>query len=68
MSDRKTPDQKRDDLRQKIWPDCDKFTWCRKDEKGFITVPRLLPWITLDPTSTTANPLVEIYRLKERDS
>lgn len=26
--------------------------------------PRLFPWIALDPTSTPANPLIEIYRLK----
>ena len=29
---------------------------------------RLFPWIEIDPTSTTANPLIEIYRLKERGS
>ncbi|MBI4062099.1 MAG: hypothetical protein HY403_11810 [Elusimicrobia bacterium] len=27
---------------------------------------RLFPWIALDPSSTTANPLIEIYRLKEK--
>lgn len=26
---------------------------------------RLVPWIKIDPTSTTADPLIEIYRLKE---
>jgi len=25
---------------------------------------RLVPWISIDPTSTTADPLIEIYRLK----
>lgn len=29
---------------------------------------RLFPWIAIDPTSTTANPLIEIYGLKERGS
>ena len=28
--------------------------------------PRLLPWVKIDPTSTTANPLIEIYRLKAK--
>lgn len=46
MSERKTPDQKRDELRERLWPDSEKWTWCRKDEKGFITIPRLLPWVT----------------------
>ncbi|MCM2303681.1 MAG: hypothetical protein NDJ72_03210 [Elusimicrobia bacterium] len=27
---------------------------------------RLFPWISIDPTSTTVNPLIEIYRLKEK--
>jgi hypothetical protein len=27
--------------------------------------PRLVPWIGIDPTATTADPLIEIYRLKE---
>jgi hypothetical protein len=27
--------------------------------------PRLVPWIRIDPTATTADPFVEIYRLKE---
>ncbi len=26
---------------------------------------RIVPWITIDPTATTANPLIDIYRLKE---
>ena len=26
---------------------------------------RLFPWVALDPSSTTANPLVEVHRLKE---
>jgi hypothetical protein len=29
---------------------------------------RLFPWIEIDPTSTTANPLIEIYGLKEKDA
>lgn len=28
----------------------------------------LFPWVTVDPTATTANPVIEIYRLKERGS
>ena len=27
--------------------------------------PRLVPWIRINPTATTADPLIEIYRLKE---
>lgn len=27
---------------------------------------RLFPWVSIDPTSTTANPLIEIHRLKEK--
>ena len=27
---------------------------------------RLFPWIEIDPTSTTADPLIEIYKLKEK--
>jgi hypothetical protein len=30
--------------------------------------PRLFPWISIDPTSTTANPLIEIYGRKEKDA
>jgi hypothetical protein len=46
VSERKTPEQKRTELREAIWPESEKWTWCRHGEKGFITIPRLLPWIT----------------------
>jgi hypothetical protein len=29
---------------------------------------KLFPWVEIDPTSTTANPLIEIYGLKEKDA
>lgn len=42
---RKTPDEKRSELREAIWPGSLKWAWDRHASDGFITIPRLLPWI-----------------------
>ncbi|MBI2790057.1 MAG: hypothetical protein HYX59_15405 [Elusimicrobia bacterium] len=38
----------------------------RYERRAVFPRARLFPWIELDPSSTTANPLVEIYALKEK--
>jgi hypothetical protein len=45
VSERKSPEQKRTELREALWPDSTNWTWCRHGEKGFSTIPRLLPWV-----------------------
>ena len=30
--------------------------------------PKLFPWVAIDPTSTTANPLIEVYRLRAKSA
>jgi hypothetical protein len=42
---RKTPDEKRAELRESLWPGSPDWGWDRRAAKGFATVPRLLPWI-----------------------
>jgi hypothetical protein len=42
---RKTPDEKRAELRETLWPGSSQWCWDRHHTKGFITIPRLLPWI-----------------------
>jgi hypothetical protein len=43
---RKSPDEKRNAIREKLWPGSEQWAWDRKKSDGFTTVPRLLPWIT----------------------
>ncbi|MDD5301857.1 MAG: hypothetical protein PHS14_02005 [Elusimicrobia bacterium] len=40
----------------------------RYERRAAFPRGRLFPWIAIDPTSTTANPLIEIYRLREKGS
>lgn len=44
-SKRKSPAQKRIELRDSLWPGSDKLIWDRHNNKGFGTIPRLLPLI-----------------------
>src|SRR5207249_3151319 len=37
--------QKRDQLREQLWPGSRKLIWHRHDHKGFGTIPRLLPLV-----------------------
>jgi len=39
------PAQRRQELRDELWPDASKIVWNRKAEKGFCTIPRTLPLI-----------------------
>ena len=39
---RKTPAERREDLRKSLWPESDTEVWNRKKEKGFCTIPRTL--------------------------
>ena len=43
---RKSPSQKREEIREAVWPGSAELTWNRKTSDGFATIPRLLPWIT----------------------
>jgi hypothetical protein len=42
---RKSPAEKREELRDAIWPHAPDWTWSRKTSDGYATIPRLLPWI-----------------------
>jgi len=39
----KSAADKREELRDGLWPDADDMVWDRKAEKGFCTIPRTLP-------------------------
>ena len=38
----------------------------RYDKRASFPRGKLFPWIEIDPSSTTANPLIEVYRLREK--
>jgi hypothetical protein len=42
---RKPPGEKREELREELWPGSSEWIWSRQTAAGFVTVPRLLPWI-----------------------
>src|SRR5947208_9736819 len=37
--------QRREELRERLWPGSRKLIWHRHDHKGFGTIPRLLPLV-----------------------
>jgi hypothetical protein len=42
---RKSPAEKCAELREAIWHGSSDWIWNRKTSDGFVTIPRLLPWI-----------------------
>lgn len=38
-------DQRREELRERLWPESANLIWSRKTNDGFITIPRLLPLV-----------------------
>ena len=42
---RKTPDQRREELRESLWPGSSSSIWHRKTNNGFITLPRVVPLV-----------------------
>ena len=43
--DKSAPGQKRERLRGRLWPGSEAWIWERSENKGFVTIPRLLPLI-----------------------
>lgn len=39
------PSSKREELRERLWPNGGELVWSRKTNDGFITIPRLLPLV-----------------------
>src|SRR5262245_30931326 len=39
------PSQRREELRERLWPGSRQQIWHRHDHKGFATIPRMLPLV-----------------------
>jgi hypothetical protein len=68
--DRSAPGQKRERLRDTLWPGSDAWVWERSENKGFGTIPRLLPLVLHlmkrlagkgDPTSVYLDLWARVY-------
>ena len=44
---RRTPEKRREELREALWPNSRDLIWSRKANKGFGTIPRVLPLVML---------------------
>lgn len=44
-STRRKPSDRRIELREQLWPDSHELVWSRKDNDGFVAIPRLLPLV-----------------------
>jgi hypothetical protein len=61
-----TPAAKREQLRDNLWPGSDELIWKRSTNKGFTTIPRLLPLVMhligeLSPKGNPANVYLELW-------